>query len=290
MKHYILTLLTSISLLQGSQHDFDAAAYAQGNKPQEQVALQLMQMYNIDLPGKTILDIGCGTGNITNKVAKIAAFVDGIDASPNMIKYALETYGTNHNLPGVSYQKNMKFHNTPIENFISDKEYDLALSFFCLHWVKDKKAAFEKVYNALKPNGNLLTTIISYSDALSEDQITLHELKEEEGYGSFDSSSGFFLHSDEEILKMLDEAHLSVLSYKCHKLACPVQGKEELIRFYSYAIPYVPFLQHLPHAEKLSFFNKFIDRLASKLAKDEQGNLILTYITRVIYAQKKEIN
>lgn len=38
--------------------------------------------------GEKILDLGCGTGDLTNEIAKLGAKVVGMDVSPDMIEKA----------------------------------------------------------------------------------------------------------------------------------------------------------------------------------------------------------
>ena len=43
-------------------------------------------------PGEKILDLGCGTGELTARIAEKGAIVKGIDASESMIKSAQQHY------------------------------------------------------------------------------------------------------------------------------------------------------------------------------------------------------
>ena len=43
-------------------------------------------------PGELILDLGCGTGHLTQTIAESGAHVIGIDSSASMIKTAQSTY------------------------------------------------------------------------------------------------------------------------------------------------------------------------------------------------------
>lgn len=43
-------------------------------------------------PGERILDLGCGTGHLTGRIAELGAEVIGIDASAEMIAQARKNY------------------------------------------------------------------------------------------------------------------------------------------------------------------------------------------------------
>jgi len=45
-------------------------------------------------PGERILDVGCGTGQLTAEIAQFGAEVVGIDSSPDMIRTAREIFLT----------------------------------------------------------------------------------------------------------------------------------------------------------------------------------------------------
>jgi ubiquinone/menaquinone biosynthesis C-methylase UbiE len=42
--------------------------------------------------GEKILDLGCGTGDLANEIAKMGAKVVGMDVSPDMIEKARKKY------------------------------------------------------------------------------------------------------------------------------------------------------------------------------------------------------
>ena len=83
------------------------ATYARGNNCQVTDGIELCKKYLPDLtPDDVILDIGCGTGEITHFLAKKSgAKVTGIDKIPELIQYAkLNNGGANINYEVVDAQ------------------------------------------------------------------------------------------------------------------------------------------------------------------------------------------
>lgn len=90
-------------------------------------------------PGEQILDIGCGEGTLTRKIAARGASVVGIDNSPEMIAAARAN--------GVDA------HLLSAEELRYSSEFDAAFSNATLHWVLAKEQAARAIFRALKPGG-----------------------------------------------------------------------------------------------------------------------------------------
>ena len=95
-------------------------------------------------PGECILDVGCGTGQLTSEIAASGAQVVGLDQSPDMIATA------SRNFPEVRFEVG------DIAAATSDGEFDAVFSNAALHWVKDQKGATAAMARALKPGGRLV--------------------------------------------------------------------------------------------------------------------------------------
>jgi trans-aconitate methyltransferase len=95
-------------------------------------------------PGESILDLGCGTGQLTEQIAKTGAAVRGIDADAVMIAKAQQNYPDLH------------FVQADARNFQVDPSVDAVFSNAVLHWVKEADAAIQCIYQALKPGGRFV--------------------------------------------------------------------------------------------------------------------------------------
>lgn len=96
-----------------------------------------------------ILDLGCGTGQLTAAVAESGASVVGVDASREMLA---EARGTHPTLPFVHGDARR----LPFEG-----SFDAVLSNAVLHWVDraDQDAALSSVRDALRPGGRFVAEL-----------------------------------------------------------------------------------------------------------------------------------
>jgi trans-aconitate methyltransferase len=95
-------------------------------------------------PGERILDLGCGTGYLTQQLHDLGVNVRGTDSSPDMIRQAKENY------PGVNFAVE------DATNFSAPQEYDAVFSNAVLHWIKNADAMIKCVYESLKPGGRFV--------------------------------------------------------------------------------------------------------------------------------------
>jgi trans-aconitate 2-methyltransferase len=95
-------------------------------------------------PGERILDLGCGTGYLTDLISQAGAYVIGIDNSPAMIGRAQAAW------------PDLDFRVLPATDFHFDTPFDAVFSNAVLHWVLDKEAAIDQIYRTLRTGGRLV--------------------------------------------------------------------------------------------------------------------------------------
>ena len=103
-------------------------------------------------PGKVVLDLGCGSGNISTCLAENVApqgRVVAVDPDAERIKIAQEKYGGETNVTFV-VGSDAEFPGCRTET------YDVIYSNFVFHWIRDKRRALKTIYESLKPGGTLV--------------------------------------------------------------------------------------------------------------------------------------
>lgn len=104
-----------------------------------------------DVRGKSILDIGCGQGDLSMTLAaEGASSVLGLEISRNMIDRAKR----------ANRSRNVRFEHAAIEDFqAADGAFDLVVSSLCLHYVPDYARLVDSVHNWLRPGGVFVYSI-----------------------------------------------------------------------------------------------------------------------------------
>jgi trans-aconitate methyltransferase len=94
-------------------------------------------------PGERILDLGCGDGQLTQKLIATGADVTGVDASAEMVA-AARTRGV---AADVAKAESLRY---------SDASFDAVFSNAALHWVQDQDGMMREVHRVLRPGGRFV--------------------------------------------------------------------------------------------------------------------------------------
>jgi len=265
--------------------EWNAIEYAQGNSLAEIAALRFLEESGISIVHKDILDVGCGTGNISKKMLDLGAqSVHGCDASKNMIAYARKTYTANE----------LSFKRSFVEDFTTQKYYDLATVFFCFHWIKDHKQALSRIHAALKPTGELLCTAATQSlpdpvdlkAALSMIPglpSLLSWIKE----NNFAELIGRSNPTDEELKAAFHDAGFEIISYEPKNHVHIFKDKLDVEKFLRPIAMSRPLVKAVPEFLRGQLFQKYVNTVLEHLQQDEQQNYLFPIDVIVCHARKK---
>lgn len=95
-------------------------------------------------PGEKILDLGCGTGDLTEQIAMAGARTIGMDLSAEMLKQAKNKY------PQLSFMIG------DARSFKLEQPVDAIFSHAALHWVQDAKSAVRSIWGNLQAGGRFV--------------------------------------------------------------------------------------------------------------------------------------
>ena len=94
--------------------------------------------------GELILDVGCGSGELTWQLADAGASVVGLDASAAMIAKARQQF------PGLDFRVGDG------ADFTLPERFDAIFSNAALHWMPAAAAVAQRLHHHLKPGGRLV--------------------------------------------------------------------------------------------------------------------------------------
>lgn len=148
--------------------------------------------------GVSVLDVGCGSGAITQGIAERTGKVMGIDTSENLIKLAKEHYG---DVPGLEFQV------ADIHTFDTTERYDIITAARVLQWLADPREAILKLRPFLKEGGVL--AILDYN----HEKIQWHPALPDEMQKFYDAflqwrqDAGFDNEIADNLLNIFSELH-----------------------------------------------------------------------------------
>ncbi len=104
-----------------------------------------------DVSGKRVLELGCGTGPITEWLVEHGADVVASDVSPAMLEIARSRVGDSAEL----HQHDL----TEPLTFLEDASVDLAVASLVFHYLRDWVQPLRELHRVLRPTGSVVMSI-----------------------------------------------------------------------------------------------------------------------------------
>ena len=120
---------------------WDPASYAQNARFVSDLGAPVLDLL-APKPGEKILDLGCGDGVLTRKLADLGCEVVGVDSSVPQIEAARKLGLNAFALSG--------------EDLPYEEEFDAVFSNAVLHWIRRADVMLAGVYRSLKPGGRFV--------------------------------------------------------------------------------------------------------------------------------------
>ena len=122
---------------------WDAGLYDDKHSFVWKLAAGVLELLNAQ-SGERILDLGCGTGHLTARIAETGALVVGVDRSPDMIRQAKEKYPS------------LKFEVMDAREIALDGKFDAVFSNATLHWIKEPERVIAGIGKLFRPGGRFV--------------------------------------------------------------------------------------------------------------------------------------
>jgi len=225
-------------------------------------------------PGERILDLGCGTGQLTAQIAASGAMVVGVDRSPEMIAAARA------NFPQI------RFEVMDATELAFDGEFDAVFSNAALHWIREAEKVVCGVAEALTPGGRFVAEFGGKGN-IRRLMAAIARAGEKFGMRPERENMIWYYPSLAEYASLLEkhglEVHEAVLFDRPTRLEDGEQGLEAWLRMFAGFA-----LERLPAERQAEFLREVEMQARTELFKD--GVWEVDYRRLRIKAAKDEVN
>lgn len=202
-----------------------AKRYEKDSLVQKSASDQLFDLLKIQ-PNDDVLDLGCGTGNLTKKIAQqTKGKVVGVDASEGMIKEAKTNYG---NL-GIEFVLGS------VEELNYADRFDAIFCNSAFQWFKRPETALKSCFNVLKANGRMAIQAPATKSYCPNFIAALEKVKADPNlrstFACF-STPWLFLDTPKEYAAVFEEAGFEVLQARIDKVST-MYSPEEVFKVFS---------------------------------------------------------
>lgn len=191
----------------------------------------------LDLEGKTVLDLGCGTGRdvfLASKLVGENGHVIGIDMTQEQLEVGHRH--TDKQMKKFGFEKpNVSFLNGYIEDLdsvgLEDNSVDVVISNCVINLSPDKKRVFSEIFRVLKPGGE-----VYFSDVFTDRRVPKELQQDPVLYGEC-LSGAMYVEDFRRLLREIGCLDYRVISESQISLDNPeIEEKAGMINFYSITI------------------------------------------------------
>lgn len=191
----------------------------------------------INIEGKTILDLGCGTGRDVYIVSKLVGqngFAIGVDMTEEQLEVANKYRQQQTQKFGLA-KPNVDFKKGFIEDLksinIEDNSIDVVISNCVINLSDDKETVFKEIFRVLKPGGELY-----FSDVFSDRRIPANLKDDAVLYGEC-LSNAMYVEDFRRLLSGIGVRDYRMISKRKISIDNPeIEEKIGMINFYSITV------------------------------------------------------
>jgi trans-aconitate methyltransferase len=207
-------------------------------------------------PDERILDVGCGTGHLTHRIAESGAEVIGLDRSSTMLAEARRNYPP------------LELVAADATRFAFRAPFDAVFSNATLHWILDAERVVECVAVALRPGGRFVLEMGGRGN-IAQFRTAVHEALDRLGYPGGKDWNPKFFPTIGEYASLLEKHGLLVRSARLFDRPTPLDGGENGLRLWLEMFEEVT-LNRIAPARRDEFVKMVEESLRSQLFRDGQ--------------------
>jgi trans-aconitate methyltransferase len=222
-------------------------------------------------PGERILDLGCGDGQLTARIASTGANVTGIDASPSMVEAArtraiVAEQGSAEQLP------------------FTDASFDAVFSNAALHWVRGQDAMMSEVHRVLRPDGRFVAEMGGHGN-IAAIRVALIASLQRHGFAGAEDGVNYY-PTPEAYTRRLQQHGFNVDRVSLIPRPTPLEkgGMAEWLRTFRRGV-----LEQLPEDVREAVIEETCALLQNAL-RDDDGRWVADYVRLRFIARVRNTN
>ena len=237
---------------------WDAQAYGRNGAFVHELAGGVLEWLNAQI-GEFVLDLGCGDGKLTQRLAATGAHVLGVDASADMVAAARER--------GIEAEQanaeSLPFH---------DATFDAVFSNAALHWVRDHESMLAQIHRVLKPGGRFVAEMGGHGN-IAAIRVALMAVLSRHGYGDREDGVNYYPTAESYTVRLNRHGfRVEQMAIIPRPTKLAESGMEGWLRTFRRGV-----LDGLPQDLREAVVKETSELLAPALC-DEAGNWIADYV------------
>ena len=233
-----------------SQQNWDATEYKKHASFVPTLANDVIDLLNPQA-GESILDFGCGDGELTFKIQESGCSVIGIDSSQSMIE-------STRNRGIEAYV--MDGHSIDYQN-----RFDAVFSNAALHWLTQPEKAIKGICTSLKKNGRFVAEFGGDGNIAALLKAIREVFEDNREFGEFQMP--WFFPSKDEYKRLLEKAGFQVYYIELIPRPTPLKsGVENWLKIFAEGIT-----SHLNQEQKKTFLASVKNKLLPILYTEQNG-------------------
>jgi len=258
---------------------WNAADYAANSAVQQAWGRELIA--RLDLRGhEHVLDVGCGDGKVSAEIAHAVPHgaVVGIDASPQMIKFARAAFP-------LGKSPNLKFRVMDARRTRFEHKFDLVFSNAALHWVDDHQAFLRRAAACLRPGGQLVISCGGRGNAHDVFVALRPEMRLKRWREFFRRiPKPYFFYSPADYEKWLPQFGFKTIGIRLVPKDAVYAGRDKFAAWLR--TTWLPYVQRVPEDLREDFIAAVTDRYLAKHPPDAGGRVHVRMVRLEIEAER----